>query len=93
MKVYYLNAEYQPGKHRILAANFDRDEFSWNNTINVPYSILEIDEVDPENKDACIDLVRMHGLSDINNEGKYYIDEDGDLCVVDGWEEYKEEEL
>ncbi len=89
MKIYYINQEYEAGKRRIVAANFDRDDFSWKNTINVPYSVLGVDEVDPENKEVCFDLARTYGSFDINGESKYYIS-DGNIYEVEGWEEYVE---
>lgn len=90
MKIYYINQEYEAGKRRIVAANFDRDDFSWKNTINVPYSVLGVDEVEPENKGICFDLVRSCGRIDLNGQGKYYVGNDGNLYEVEGWEEYVE---
>ena len=91
MKIYYKNQEYTEGKKKILAVNYDRDDFSWNNTINIPYSVLTIDEVDPQNKEICIDLARTSHKADEFGEGKYFIDTNGDLAENEGWEEYYEE--
>ena len=49
MRVYYLNAEYESGKHKIVkvwSEYVDRamPEDSPRTAINVPYSVLELDE-------------------------------------------------
>lgn len=49
MRIYYLQSEYEPGKYKILkvwSEFVDRamPEDSSKTAINVPYSILEIDE-------------------------------------------------
>lgn len=93
MKIYYENTEYQIGKKRILAANYDRDDFSWKNTINIPYTILSIDEIAPENKDICIDVVNKQGRLDQSGEGKYFINSSGQLCENEGWQEWRPELL
>ncbi len=87
MKVYYANNEYGTGKNAILAVNYDRDDFAWKNTINIPYSVLVVDEVAPENKDTCLDLISTLGKCDEFGESKYFVGM-GNLCENEGWIEY-----
>jgi len=68
----------------------DKDWFMFRYFPNVPYDIFEIDEIDPDNKEICIDLVRSQDKTDINRQGKYYI-ENGELYQRDGWVEHIEE--
>jgi len=49
-------------------------------------SIFEIDEVDPENRGVCRDLIETLHKVNINGEGKYYMN-GGELYITDGWEE------
>ena len=92
MNIYYDNTEYEAGKHKVLLAIFDRDVFAQRVHIGVPYSVLRVDEVDPENKDTCRDVHRTYSSFDENGEGKYFVDSDGDLCENVGWEEYVPDE-
>lgn len=88
MKVYYLQAEYQPAKHRIVTVNYNADDFKFDPITLSPYLILTIDEVAPVNQSLCFDLVKTVGRVNINGEGKYYIDNLGVLMQVAGWTEY-----
>lgn len=88
MKIFFNN---QDG--RIFYAVYDRDWFAFSHTTNIPLAEFEVDEVDPDNKAVCIDLVRTRGKVDINRDGKYYmLDNAGtwELHERDGWEEYVE---
>ena len=77
MKIYYVGS-------KIVRVNWNKDDFAWlNNTNNA--ATYNVDEIDPENKELCIDIMRVRNQVDINNNPKYYIDADGDLADVDGW--------
>ena len=82
MKIYYKN-------ENIIATVFDRDEFAWENNTNNA-SILEVDEIAPENKTICIDLIRTCHKTDIDGNNKYSI-QNGELMELEGWEEYIDE--
>jgi len=88
LKIYYLQLEYQPGKHRVIQCLYDFEVFKFDESTLSPYSTLIIDEIDPANKTLCIDLVRTVDRTDLNGEGKYYIDGLGTLMQVAGWTEY-----
>lgn len=88
MKAYYLQAEYQPGKHKIAAVVFDAESFRFDLSALSPYLILAIDEVAPANQPLCLDLSRTVNRTDVNGVGKYYVDNAGALMQVSGWTEY-----
>jgi hypothetical protein len=77
MKIYHINK-------KILQVNYNRDDFATPMSINVPHSVLEIDEVNPNNKEICIDLSRYA------TQGKYYVDNLGDIYEVEGWQPQEE---
>lgn len=81
MKIYYIVATGE-----IVQAVLERDDFWFKNTIQDTYDVLEIDELDPENKDLCIDLVKTDNKVDADGLKKYYIS-GGVLYQRDGWEE------
>ena len=85
MKVYRENTEFAAGKFRIIIANLDKDDYSWKNTINVPYTVIEIDEVDPDNKVNIIDVAKSATILDSSGEGKYYINSLDEVVEKDGW--------
>jgi len=82
MKIYYIN-------NKIVQVNYDKDDFAWENNANNA-SILEIDEIAPENKTICIDLIRTCHKTDIDGNNKYSI-QNGQLMELEGWEEYIDE--
>lgn len=82
MKILHING-------KIIQAVYDKDWFSFENTSNNA-SILEIDEIAPENQGICLDIVRTLNKTDIKGQGKYYI-ENGELYSRDGWQEYVED--
>lgn len=82
MLVYYQNTEYVSGKHRIVSAVYDRDFFPWRNTTN-NCSCLVIDEIDPANKEICLDIVNTISKVDAGGDSKYYIS-NGALYEKDG---------
>jgi len=81
MKLYYST---QSGE--VLYALFEAEVFGFKHTTNILLSILEIDEIYPENKEICIDLKRTVPLFDDQGQRKYYI-ENGELYDRDGWTE------
>lgn len=84
MRVYYLDTEYEIGKHKIMkvwSEYVDRamPEDSPRTAINVPYSILELDE--GYNRWLAKQLL-TNSRTDIEGEllpDKYYVDGDGNL--------------
>ncbi|MBI1913041.1 MAG: hypothetical protein HYS21_13725 [Deltaproteobacteria bacterium] len=84
MKIYYQDTGLNPN---IIAAVYEKDLFSWNNTIQVPVSILAIDEVDPANKGLCIDIVSTQGRMDTNGRNKFSVNSSGELVELLGWQE------
>ena len=87
MKILYNNLD---GK--IFYVVPDKDWFYFRHTTNIPLAELQIDEIAPENQDTCLDLVRTLNKTDINGQGKYYI-ENGELYSRDGWEPYEPEDI
>jgi len=65
---------------------WDSDVFKFQNTIQVPWSTLEIDEIDPDNKAICRDLVIYGYEKDAYGLNKYYI-ENGELHVRENWQQ------
>lgn len=86
MKLYYHQSEFSPGKHRVVAAIYDTDLFKFDTGTLSPFSTLSIDEVDPNNKAICLDLVRTANRTDEAGEGKYYVS-NGQLMEKEGWTE------
>lgn len=82
MRVYYLNTEYEAGKHKIIkvcyeTASITLPEDSPRTAINVPYSVLELDE-------RYNRLLAKRLLMNSRSEGeelpdRYYIDGSGNL--------------
>lgn len=89
MKIYYLQAEYQPGKHRIVAAVYDADAFRHDTSNLSAHSVMMIDEGAPANQALCLDLERKLNGTDVNGDGKYYVDSTGVLMQIAGWTEYR----
>jgi hypothetical protein len=75
---------------KIYYAVYDRDLFLFTHSTTIPLSEFLIDEISDGNKIICADIYRNIRKVDINNLGKYYI-ENGKLYSRDGWEEYQEE--
>ncbi len=89
MKIYYANSNLE-----IIRTIFDKDDFTTEVVIGYPYSMLEVDEIDPVNKANCNDVARIQKRKDINGLQKYHmIDNAGviELHKRDGWEEYHPE--
>jgi len=76
MRIYYLNAEYEAGKHKIAAVWSDK-AFQPEPIINEPYSNIVIDE---EYNPIAFDIASQATV------GKYYVDNTGDIWEVEGWE-------
>lgn len=84
MDIYYINNGVNPN---ILAAVYNRDRFSWQNTIQVPYSTLVVDELDPANKALCLDITNTQGRRDAAGLSKYYVGSTGVLMQTANWQE------
>lgn len=84
----------QDGK--LFYSVYDGDWFRFSHTTNIPLETFEIDEVDPDNKDICLDLVRSLNRVDIDGNAKYYmqyndVSLEWELFERDGWVEYVED--
>ena len=88
MKLYYLQTEYQPGKHRIVKVLYNVEDFAFDPSVLSPYAVLTIDELAPDNRGICTELRRVENKTDASGEGKYYIDSTGTLMEKDGWVEH-----
>lgn len=82
MKVYYLNAEYEKGKHKIVRTWSKYVEQAMpedhpNTSINEPYSVIEIDE--RYNRLLAKKLLRNNGMFLSNDVSlfEYYVDDIG----------------
>ena len=84
MKVYHVAVN---GRGRVVHANYDKDDFAWENTTSNA-SVYEIDEVDPINKDLCLDIMRTIGKEDVSGLNKYDVNlTTGELEEEVDWEE------
>ena len=87
MKVYYLNEEYEAGKHRIAKVWLESlglalPEDSAQTAINVPYSIIEIDE--RYNRLLAYRLLRnKRNSSEEDIPDRFYINNDGQIISND----------
>jgi hypothetical protein len=84
MRVYYLQSENEPGKHQIAKVWFEKSlepkpEDSSKTAINMPYSVLEVDEW--YNGVLCKSLASN---TRPNLPDKYYVGNDGKLYTHDG---------
>jgi len=84
MRIYYLDSEYEPNKHKIMKVWCEYNERAMpedspRTDINVPYSILEIDE--RYNRWVARQLLtNSRMLSDEQQlPDKYYVDNNGEL--------------
>lgn len=64
--------------------------FYFRHTTNISLDEYAIDEIDPDNKNICQDLLAHVGRTDKNGLGKYYMDS-GTLMEREGWAEHMEE--
>lgn len=91
MRLYYTD-DGGDGPHGVITVVYDRDAFVSSVRIASAYSTMAIDEIDPDNKAICADLVAMSGREDVNGDGRYYVMiEAGDpvLYERDGWEAFE----
>jgi len=80
---------YNSDDGEIFYAVYDADSFKFTHTTNIPLSEFVIDEVDPDNKEICLDVSASVFKKDINGLGKYYIEiYDGMLTSRDNWQEH-----
>jgi hypothetical protein len=84
MRIYYLKAEYEVGKHKIIKVwseyiSIVRPEDAGRTNINVPYSVLELDE--RYNRLLAKELLSNSNYDEDGNEltDKYYVDNSGNL--------------
>lgn len=87
MRLYYLQNEYAPGKHRIVNLRYDKDTFSFDNSTLAAHTTLDIDEMAQDNKGVCLDLSRTFNKVDEFGESKYFVNDMGQLCENEGWKE------
>lgn len=87
MKIYYTKPD-----GLIIAVNYDKDDFTWNNTINDSYYIYEVDEVNPDNKTLCIDIVGTFRKTDNSGDNKYKLIDDAGTWKLDVKPDWKEKE-
>lgn len=72
--------------NRIIKISPDAEYYRGINSSD--YSEFYIDEDLEANHPVCADLETTAGQTDYDGNNKYYIDDDGDLAVVDGWTPY-----
>ena len=92
MIIYYDSLNEQlPGEHQIFYSVPDARMFYFSHTTNIPLETIEVEEVDPENKELCNDMLRFAQLGkvDENGLGKYFVDDSGEIVERLGWEEYQ----
>lgn len=85
MRVYYLNKEYEPNKHKIVKVWFAgaKPEESPRTTINVPYSVLDIDEDYNPTIHSISTWFRPHVIDDGIIPAKYCINNDGQIVNIE----------
>ena len=89
MRVYYLNAEYEPNKHKIKKvwhslSGVAKPEDTDRGKINVPYSVLEIDE--SYNPNLAIGLLKNNRRLLEDDEtllDRFYINNNGEIISND----------
>lgn len=80
MKIYHIN-------EKIIQVNYDNNDFKWKNTSNNAL-VFYVDEIDPTNKDLCIDISNTYNKVDTVGESKYYMYDNAgtwELYIKDGW--------
>lgn len=87
MNIYYLQSEYQTGKHRIVTVLYDADVFKFDTGTLSPFNVLTIDELDPVSKTLCFALMRTQGRVDLDGENKYHVNAQGALIELIDWVE------
>lgn len=68
---------------------YDRDWFAFTHETNIPLTEFVVDELAPDNKGLCHDIVRTTGRVDSNGLGKYYMN-NGQLMERTGWQVHVE---
>lgn len=84
LRIYYLNEEYEPGKHKIVQvwskhADRARPEDSPSTAITVPHSVLELDERYNHRlaRELLTNTPRLPDETPVPD--KYYVDGSGEL--------------
>jgi len=90
LNIFASPTEYRAGKHKILAACWDSEPFSTEPDLNVPYVIHQFNASGAYKKDCWV-VRQKFNKRDEFDEGKHYIDDQGQLCENEGWVEYVEE--
>ncbi|MCK5603137.1 hypothetical protein KAR91_14735 [Candidatus Pacearchaeota archaeon] len=60
--------------------------FYFTHSTNLSLTEIEIDELAPDNKNLCIDLLKIIDKEDVTGDRKYKIDT-GQLVEKEGWKE------
>jgi hypothetical protein len=86
MRVYYLNEEYETGKHKIIKVWREQDgampEDSTKTAINVPFTVIDIDE--DTNRLLCTLLTRNNrGTPEHLISDRYYVNSSGNIVEND----------
>jgi len=90
MRIYYKLKPYSEGKREIIKAVYDKDLFSAPTAYSGCFYI-DVAEVDPENKEICMNVFTYFNKYDEDGESKYFIDDDKELSENLEWVEYVEE--
>jgi len=87
MIIYYLDAEYEPNKHKIVKVWFEGNplpEESSRRNINIPHSVIEFDE--KYNRMLAEGLrsnTRINPIDDTPLPDKYYVNNLGEIVISD----------
>lgn len=84
MRIYYLNQEYEPGKHKIVKVWSEFVEIAMpedtpRRGISAPHSVLELDECYNRGLAKLLLRHRRDSPTDEILPDKYYVDGSGDL--------------
>ena len=83
---------YNPIDGEIFYTVKEVNLFWFRHTTNIPLAEVVIDEIEPNNKDICSDLLWVTGRTNVEGKGKYYINALSQLMEREGWVEYVPEE-
>jgi hypothetical protein len=80
---------YEESSGKIYHVVLDKDWFLFVNNTDIALSTFEIEEINPSNKDICVDLIKHRDNHKIDKDGKdkYYM-QNNELYSRDGWAEY-----
>lgn len=89
MRLYYLQSEYESGKHRPIAILSDIEPRDVESNM-APFNILIIDEgtlAVPLNKALISDLQKTINKIDSSGRPKHYVDSLGSIMETSNWQE------